>query len=112
MVTIPISMQCGLRIFWIGIHSIYQTRTGINRRISWISSLQGLWKLHNYEKYLDMIMQADNISSSWDREEPEDPSSDKHHYLKVPLYSVFSKISTGENKIEKMLRNGYILYEN
>ena len=59
------------------------------------------WKLHNYEKYLDMIMQADNISSSWDREEPEDPSSDKHHYLKVPLYSVFSKISTGENKIEK-----------
>ena len=55
------------------------------------------WELHNYDHYLDMIMQADNISSSWDREKPEESSTDKQRYLKAPLYSVFSKISTGEN---------------
>ena len=55
------------------------------------------WELHNYDHYLDMIMQADNFSSSWDREKPEESSTDKQRYLKAPLYSVFSKISTGEN---------------
>ncbi len=61
------------------------------------------WKLHNYDKYLDIIMQADHISSSWDREESEDSSGDKQRYLKMPLYSVFSALSpeTKNSELEK-----------
>ncbi len=55
------------------------------------------WNLHNYDKYLDIIMQADRISSGWDREESEDSSGDKQRYLKMPLYSVFRALSIGKN---------------
>ncbi|HOH98271.1 MAG TPA: type III-A CRISPR-associated protein Cas10/Csm1 [Candidatus Cloacimonadota bacterium] len=51
------------------------------------------WKMHNYDVYLDMIMQADHISSSWDREDPEEAAKDARRYLKVPLYSVFSRMN-------------------
>ena len=56
------------------------------------------WKLHNYDKYLEIIMQADRISSSWDRDEPEEFSKDKERYLKMPLYSMFERIGKQENE--------------
>lgn len=56
------------------------------------------WKLHNYDVYLDTIMQADRISSSWDREDSEDSSGDKQRYLKMPLYSVFRALSTEKSQ--------------
>lgn len=56
------------------------------------------WRMHNLDTYLDMIMQADRISSGWDRE-PEENSNDNRRYLKVPLYSVFSCLGTDANPL-------------
>ena len=50
------------------------------------------WKMHNYDGYLDHVMQADHMASSWDRENPEELSKDPYKYYKTPLYSVFSRL--------------------
>ncbi len=51
------------------------------------------WKLYNYDKYLDFVMQADHMASSWDRETPEELSQDPYKYYKTPLYSVFGRLN-------------------
>lgn len=56
------------------------------------------WKMHNLDVYLDMIIHADRLSSSWDREDSEDASSGTKRYLKVPLYSVFSRVFQDQSK--------------
>jgi CRISPR-associated protein Csm1 len=56
------------------------------------------WTMTNYDAYLDMLVQADRLSSSWDREDPpaeEDKSAHNpaKNYRNTPLYSVFSRVS-------------------
>lgn len=51
----------------------------------------------NYKVYLDYLREADHCSSSWDREQAEDYYG-KYRANKVPLYSVFSRISLDQKK--------------
>lgn len=52
----------------------------------------------NYSRFLDYLMQADRISSSWDRDESEDDNTGSYRYRKVPLYSIFDTITVTGNK--------------
>lgn len=60
------------------------------------------WTMSNYDAYLDMLVQADRLSSSWDREPPPEEDSPAHNpaknYRNTPLYSVFSNVSLDEKE--------------
>lgn len=51
------------------------------------------WTMSNYDAYLDMLVQADWLSSSWDREPPPEESDAAKNHRNTPLYSVFSRVS-------------------
>ncbi len=61
---------------------------------------------HNYKKYLDFLIQADHVASSWDREKAEDYIG-KYRADKVPLYSLFDGISLEQDLPRTARTNSY-----